>query len=42
MSGAGFTDIRRMAVGVSDDPHFTNIEKHGINLNNEPMNAFTI
>ncbi len=37
---ANFVDIRRMAVGESDDPHLRLVEKHGINVNNEAMNAF--
>lgn len=37
---ANFVDIRRMAVGESDDPNLMLVGRHGINVNNEAMNAF--
>lgn len=40
MRKAGFVDIRRMEVGQSNDLHLTRVEKHGINMSNEAMNAF--
>lgn len=40
LSQAGFADIRRMAIGESDDPHLSRAEKHGININNEAINAY--
>lgn len=40
LNKANFVDIRRMAVGESDDTNLRLIEKHGINVGNEAMNAF--
>ncbi len=40
MSQAGFVDIVRVAVGESHDPNLRGLEKHGINISNEAMNAF--
>lgn len=37
---AGFADIQRMNVGESDDPHLARAEKHGVNINNEAINAY--
>ncbi len=40
MGKAGFVDIQRVAIGVSADVNLQGMEKHGINISNEPMNAF--
>ena len=40
LARAGFGEIRRMPVGESDDEHLRGVEKHGLNMGNESMNAF--
>lgn len=40
MTRAGFTAIRRFAVGQSDDGHLQNLESHGVHAENAEMVAF--
>jgi predicted SAM-dependent methyltransferase len=40
LTAAGFTDIERLPMGVSNDPNLHDAEKHGINMNNKTMVAF--
>jgi predicted SAM-dependent methyltransferase len=40
LAEAGFSNIERHPMGVSNDPHLHDAEKHGINMNNLAMVAF--
>lgn len=40
LARAGFRNIRRVPVGVSDDGHLRGVERHGQNISSEEMNAF--
>lgn len=40
LAAVGFTDITRLPMGVSNDPHLNNAEQHGINMNNVAMMTF--
>ena len=40
LADAGFTDIARVPMGESSDPHLRDAEKHGINMNNKAMVVF--
>ena len=40
LTEAGFTEIERLPMGFSNDPHLHDAEKHGINMNNVDMVRF--
>jgi len=40
LAAAGFTNIERLPMGESTDPHLRSAEKHGINMSNKTMVAF--
>lgn len=40
MTGAGFVDVVRYPMGVSDDDHLRGIEHHGVAVGNVEMNQF--